>query len=212
MDEKGKSLQAQLQFMERNGRALEELIAKMLRVREEQESFLAGFARSLQDMGAQEDSREIAQCLTSLGECGGKLATETHDVMLQRPESEMLLTLTQIQDWGVVPMKRLLEDREKALKIEAKLQKEYDEKRGGSAKEKEKKLRMLSDQKRRVENVNVLIEYHMRKFEEFRLLKMKKIMGELARSNMFYHAKGLELFSVPCAQISSLQARAHGED
>lgn len=105
MDEKGKSLQAQLQFMERNGRALEELIAKMLRVREEQESFLAGFARSLQDMGAQEDSREIAQCLTSLGECGGKLATETHDVMLQRPESEMLLTLTQIQDWGVVPMK-----------------------------------------------------------------------------------------------------------
>lgn len=45
--------------------------------------------------------------------------------------------------------------------------------RGGSAKEKEKKLRMLSDQKRRVENVNVLIEYHMRKFEEFRLLKMK---------------------------------------
>lgn len=36
-------------------------------------------------------------------------------------------------------------------------------------------------------------------------------MGELARSNMFYHAKGLELFSVPCAQISTLQARAHGE-
>lgn len=105
MDEKGKSLQAQLQFMERNGHALEELVAKMLRAREEQESFLAAFARSLQDMGAQEDSSEIAQCLTSLGECGGKLAAETHDVMLQRPEGEMLLTLTQIQDWGVVPMK-----------------------------------------------------------------------------------------------------------
>lgn len=106
MDEKaGKSLQAQLQFMERNGRALEELIAKMMRVREEQESFLVGFARSLQDMGAQEDSKEIARCLASLGESGGKLATETHDVMLQRPEGEMLLTLTQIQDWGVVPMK-----------------------------------------------------------------------------------------------------------
>lgn len=99
---------------------------------------------------------------------------------------------------------------------------------------------MLSDQKRRVENVNLLIDYHMRKFEEFRLLKMKVpasywsvgcwcwdqelidlssssaslrqiIMGEMARSNMFYHAKGLELFSVPCAQISTLQARAHGE-
>lgn len=105
MDEKSKSLQTQLQFMERNGKALEELIAKMLRVREEQESFFHGFSRSLQDIGAQEDSRELAQCLLSLGDCGQKMAAETHGVMLQRPEGEMLLTLTQIQDWGVVPMK-----------------------------------------------------------------------------------------------------------
>uniref|UniRef100_K3X4A2 BAR domain-containing protein n=1 Tax=Globisporangium ultimum (strain ATCC 200006 / CBS 805.95 / DAOM BR144) TaxID=431595 RepID=K3X4A2_GLOUD len=207
MDDLGKRVQAQLQFMERNGRALEELIAKMLRMREEQEGFLHGFAKALQDIGAQEDSKELAQCLLSLGDCGQRLASETHDVMLQRPEGEMLLALTQIQDWGIVPMKRLLEDREKALKIEYKLQKEYDEKRGGSGKEKEKKLRMLSDQKRRVENVNALIDYHLSKFEEFRILKMKKIMNELARSNMFYHAKGLELFSVPCAAIAKLHAR-----
>lgn len=42
-----------------------------------------------------------------------------------------------------------------------------------SAKEKEKKLRMLSDQKRRVENVNSLIDYHMKKFDHFRISKMK---------------------------------------
>lgn len=104
-DERGRSLQAQLQFMERNGRALEELVAKMLRVREEQESFFTGFARALQDVGAQEESPELAQCLTSLGDCGQKLAAETHDVMLQRPEPEVLLTLAYIQDWGIVPMK-----------------------------------------------------------------------------------------------------------
>jgi hypothetical protein len=105
MDDLGKRVQAQLQFMERNGRALEELIAKMLRMREEQEGFLHGFAKALQDIGAQEDSKELAQCLLSLGDCGQRLASETHDVMLQRPEGEMLLALTQIQDWGIVPMK-----------------------------------------------------------------------------------------------------------
>lgn len=36
-------------------------------------------------------------------------------------------------------------------------------------------------------------------------------MGELARSEMFYHAKGLELFSVPCAQIAKLHVPLPGE-
>lgn len=105
MDERGRSLQSQLQFLERNGRALEELVAKMLRVREEQAAYLGGFARSLQDAGAQETSTAVAQCLVSLGESAQRLALETHDVLLQRPEAEVLLTLAHIQDWGVVPMK-----------------------------------------------------------------------------------------------------------
>jgi hypothetical protein len=37
---------------------------------------------------------------------------------------------------------------------------------------------MLSDQRRRVENVNGLIDHHMRKFEQFRTAKMKVYNGE----------------------------------
>ncbi|RLN93099.1 hypothetical protein BBJ28_00018804 [Nothophytophthora sp. Chile5] len=150
MDQRGRRLQAQLQFMERNGRALEELVAKTLRAREEQESFLGVFAKTLEDIAAQEEFPPLAQCLGSLGECGQKLVSESHDVMLLRPESEILLAVTQIQDWAIVPMKQ-----------------------GSSAKEKEKKLRMLSDQKRRVENVNALLDTHTENFEHYRVLKMK---------------------------------------
>ena len=45
--------------------------------------------------------------------------------------------------------------------------------RGSSGKEKERKLRMLSDQKRRVENVNALLDIHMESFERYRIEKMK---------------------------------------
>ncbi|KAG7393512.1 hypothetical protein PHYPSEUDO_007349 [Phytophthora pseudosyringae] len=207
MEQRGRTLAAQLQFMERNGRALEELVAKMMKAREEQETFLGAFAKSLEDIAAQEECAPLAQCLGSLGESGQKLASESHDVMMLRPETEILQVVTQIQDWAIVPMKRLLEDREKAIKIEAKLQKEYDElRRGSSAKEKEKKLRMLSDQKRRVENVNVLLDTHMENFDRYRIQKMKKIVSELARSQAFYHAKGLELFTVPCQSIAALHS------
>eukprot|EP00644_Phytophthora_capsici_P008068 jgi/Phyca11/20153/fgenesh1_pg.PHYCAscaffold_58_\ len=198
-------LTAQLQFMEHNARALEELVARMMKAREEQEAFLGVFAKSLEDIAAQEEWPPLAQCLGGLGECGQTLVSESHDVMMLRPETEILQVVTQIQDWAIVPMKRLLEDREKAIKIEAKLQKEYDEIKRGSSKEKEKKMRMLSDQKRRVENVNTLLDTHMENFERYRIQKMKKIVSELARSQAFYYAKGLELFAVPCQNIAKLQ-------
>ncbi|KAJ0402130.1 hypothetical protein P43SY_000445 [Pythium insidiosum] len=175
MDEHGKRLQGRLQFVETNIKALEELVAKMLRLREEQESFHYTFAKTLSDVSATEDAKPLAQCLFKLSESSTKMAKDTHDVMLQRPEPEILQVLTQIQDWGVVPLKRLLDDREKALKIEQKLQKEYDDRsRSATTKEKEKKWRMLSDQKRRVENVNALIDHHMKMFEDYRLAKMKQ--------------------------------------
>ncbi|KAL7680986.1 hypothetical protein Plhal304r1_c060g0146001 [Plasmopara halstedii] len=201
------ALAAQLQFMEHNGRALEDLVAKMMKAREEQEAFLGTFAQSLEDIAAQEECTPLAQCLENLGKCGQMLARESHDVMMLRPETEILQVLARIQDWAIVPMKRLLEDREKAIKIEAKLQKEYNElKRGSSAREKEKKLRMLSDQKRRVENVNALLDLHMVSFDRYRIQNMKKIVSELARSQAFYHAKGLELFGGSCQNIANFQA------
>lgn len=105
MEQRGRTLQAQLQFMERNGRALEELVAKMMKAREEQETFLGAFAKSLEDIAAQEEFAPLAQCLGNLGECGQKLASESHDVMMLRPETEILQVVTQIQDWAIVPMK-----------------------------------------------------------------------------------------------------------
>ncbi|DBA02464.1 TPA: hypothetical protein N0F65_008678 [Lagenidium giganteum] len=207
MDEKGRALAAHVQFLERNVKALEELVAKLIRMREEQEQFFSGvFTKSMEDVAAQEDCAPLAQCFTHLADASKKLAVDTHDVMLKRPEPEILQTLAQIQDWGIVPMRRLLEDRDKALKIEYKLQKEYDDKSrvSGAAREKEKKMRMLSDQKRRVENVNALIDQNMKKFEYFRVSKMKKVMNELARSQAFHHAKGLEYFAVPCASVTKL--------
>uniref|UniRef100_A0AAV1UAR2 Tyrosine specific protein phosphatases domain-containing protein n=1 Tax=Peronospora matthiolae TaxID=2874970 RepID=A0AAV1UAR2_9STRA len=68
-----------------------------------------------------------------------------------------------------------------------------------AAKEKEKKLWILSDQKLRVENVNALLDIHMANFERYMIEKMK-----LARSHSFYHAKGLGLFAVPCQSIAKL--------
>ncbi|KAG4231039.1 hypothetical protein PC116_g20682 [Phytophthora cactorum] len=181
MEQRGRTLAAQLQFMERNGRALEELVAKIMKAREDQEAFLGAFARSLEDIAAQEECAPLAQCLGNLGECGQKLVSESHDVMMLRPETEILQVVTQIQDWAIVPMK--------AIKIEVKLQKEYDElRRGSSAKEKEKKLRMLSDQKRRVENVNALLDTHTENFDRYRIQKMKKIT--LQGSNRRMQSKG----------------------
>ncbi|KAK1941633.1 hypothetical protein P3T76_006697 [Phytophthora citrophthora] len=98
-------LAAQLQFMERNARALEELVARMMKAREEQEAFLGVFAKSLEDIAAQEEWAPLAQCLGGLGECGQTLVSESHDVMMLRPETEILQVVTQIQDWAIVPMK-----------------------------------------------------------------------------------------------------------
>lgn len=56
----------------------------------------------------------------------------------------------------------------------------------------EKKIRALNDQKRRVENVDALVDYHIQQLELFRLTKLKTIFEELVRSEMFYHAKALE--------------------
>ncbi|TDH72297.1 uncharacterized protein CCR75_003441 [Bremia lactucae] len=174
LEQRSRLLAAQLQIFERNGRTLTELIAKMLKAREEQETILLAFAKSFEDIAAQEECAPLAHCLGSLGDCGQKLANESHEVMMLRPEKEILQVIAQIQEWAIVPMKRLLEDGEKAVKIEFKLQKEYDElKRGSSAREKEKKLRILSDQKRRVENGNALVNLHMEHFDRFRIENMK---------------------------------------
>lgn len=104
-DERGRALAARVQFMERNGRALEELTARMLRAREEQEAFLALFGRGMQDVAAQEDHSALGDCWAALAESGRRLASETHDVLLQRPETEILHSISQVQDWGVVPVK-----------------------------------------------------------------------------------------------------------
>lgn len=119
MDERGKYLLGQLQFMERNVKALEEVVAKMLRIREEQENFNNVFAKSMHDIGAMEEAKSLAHCFNSLGDCGTTLVQDTHDIMIVRPEVEILQVLTQIQDWGVVPMKvrRILGRRDCGLRI-----------------------------------------------------------------------------------------------
>ncbi|CAI5732791.1 unnamed protein product [Hyaloperonospora brassicae] len=213
MARRGRTLQAQVEFMERTGQAIEELVVKMMKAHEEQETYLVAFAASLEDVAAHETCAPLAKCLEALRECGQSLVRESHDVMMTRPETEILEVVAQMNDWAVTPMKRLLEDREKAVKIEVKLQRELEEiklQRGSAAKEKERKLRMLSDQKRRVENVNALLDIHMESFERYRIEKMKKIVSELTRSQAFYHAKGLELFAVPCQAIAKLYAEDVG--
>ncbi|CAH0476451.1 unnamed protein product [Peronospora belbahrii] len=198
-------LQTQLEVIERNGRVLEAIIEKMIAIRMKQETFLHEFAKSMNDLAIHEDCVSLAKCLGELSECGQKMENDCHDIMIERPEMEIVQIWTQIQEWGIGPMKKLVEDGEKVMKIEAKLQKEYNElKQGSSVKEKDKKLRMLLDQKRRVDNVHALLETHMENFDRYRIDKMKKIVTELARSQAFYHAKGLELFAVPCQAIATL--------
>ncbi|CAI5744028.1 unnamed protein product [Peronospora destructor] len=184
MEERGRYVSTQLQLMECTGRV---------------------FAKSLEDIAVQEDNAPLAKCLETLSECGQQMTIACHNVMIKRPETEILEVLNQIQDYAIVPMKKLLEDREKAVNIQLKLQLEHSELKRGSA-TKDKKLRMLSDQKRRVENVNALLDTHMENFDRYRTEKMMKIVSELARSQAFYHAKGLELFAVPCEAIAAIYA------
>jgi hypothetical protein len=105
MDEKGKRIQAQIQFMERNVKALEELVTKMVRIREAQEAFYVQFSKGMQDIGAQEDFSPLSQCFGVMADSCKKLNTETHEIMIQRPEEGIMQMLTQIQDWGITPMK-----------------------------------------------------------------------------------------------------------
>ena len=43
----------------------------------------------------------------------------------------------------------------------------------GKSKASEKKLRMVTDQKRRVANIDVLVDFHFQKLEHFRVAKLK---------------------------------------
>ncbi|CAH0491769.1 unnamed protein product [Peronospora farinosa] len=204
MDERGHDLQTQLELMECTGRVVHDLVAKLLTTYKEQEEFHTLFANRLKDIAIQQkDATLVVKCFEELSKCSHQMAMECHNIMIQRPEREVLHVWNQIQKYVIVPMKKLLEDREKALKIEMQLQLEYEELKQGSA-AKEKKLRMLSDQKRRVENVNALLETHMEQFDHYRTETLKKLVSELARSQAFYHAKGLELFAVPCQAIAEI--------
>lgn len=72
----------------------------------------------------------------------------------------------------------------------------------------EKKTRMLSDQKRKVEHVNDLVDFHMQKLEEFRVRKLKIIMHEMSHIEMFYHCKALEAIPRGSKMISLIDPKA----
>ncbi|EQC38199.1 hypothetical protein SDRG_04627 [Saprolegnia diclina VS20] len=175
VDERSKHLWNTLHLIERNLKLLAEAIEATTTFREARDAHAAKLAKAFDDCAITEPCMAVHTVLAAMGDATRTLSTETHEIMVVRPEQTAIVELTQIQDWGVVPMKRLLEDRDKAIKAIAKLQRDVDEKTivlGGN-KEREKRARLLTDQKRRVDNVNALLELHWKRFEFFRVTKMK---------------------------------------
>ncbi|KDO24027.1 hypothetical protein SPRG_10815 [Saprolegnia parasitica CBS 223.65] len=199
VDERSKHLWNTLHLIERNLKLLTEAIEATTTFREARDAHAAKLAKAFDDCAITEPCHAVHTVLAAMGDATRTLSTETHEVMVVRPEQTAIVELTQIQDWGVVPMKRLLEDRDKAIKAIAKLQRDVDEKiyLGGN-KEREKRARLLADQKRRVDNVNALLDVHWKRFEFFRVTKMKRVMSEMARAQLYYHCKGVECFTLPC--------------
>jgi hypothetical protein len=174
LDERSKYLWSAVQLMERNLRVIEEQIQISVKFRESRDAYVAKMANAFEACAAQEAFPTLQKSLLTLAEASKTLSLETHEMLVLRPEQHAIVQLTQIQDWGLVPIKRLLEDRDKAIKVQQKLQKDVDEKlSSGGNKEREKRLKLLQDQKRRVENVNALIDFHMKRFEYFRVSKLK---------------------------------------
>lgn len=105
MDASLEDIRAQVQFTERNIRILEETVIKMIRKREDSQQFLQVLSENMHNVAAQEHCPELNQCITELAESFRVFGEKTNVVMTQRPEAHILQVLTQIQDWGVVPMK-----------------------------------------------------------------------------------------------------------
>ncbi|OQR86879.1 hypothetical protein ACHHYP_09754 [Achlya hypogyna] len=208
VDERSKQLWNMLHLVERNLKVLEEQIAASTRFREARDAHAAKVAKALDDCAVTEACGSLKAAISSLGDATRTLSIETYEMMLVRPEQQAIVELTQIQDWGVVPMRRLIEDRDKALKTQNKLQRDIDEKLYlGGNKERDKRVRLLNDQKRRVENVNSLLDMHLTRFEYYRVTKMKKVMNEMARAQLYYHCKGVECFTVPCRTAPLIDPR-----
>nr|CCA24031.1 conserved hypothetical protein [Albugo laibachii Nc14] len=208
MDFDPEQIRTQMHVAERNLKVLEESIVKMIRIREDTQQFMQDFATSMSNIGAEEYDAAMSHCIQSLGSSVSNVSKQTSDIMLHRPQSHILQVLTQIQDWGIVPIQRLLEDREKVDRIEIRLKREFE--RAYGERDREKKKRLLADQKRRKENVNQLVAYHLQQFEQFRIIQMKKVMQEIMRSEVHFHAKSLEELASPCTLITQVHAGTNG--
>ena len=104
MDFDPEQIRTQMHVAERNLKVLEESIVKMIRIREDTQQFMQDFATSMSNIGAEEYDAAMSHCIQSLGSSVPNVSKQTSDIMLHRPQSHILQVLTQIQDWGIVPI------------------------------------------------------------------------------------------------------------
>ncbi|ETV74035.1 hypothetical protein, variant 2 [Aphanomyces astaci] len=200
VDERTTYLWNAVHVLERNLKVLEDQIHQTVAFREQRDVLAAKVAKALEECAAQENVPSLQRAFSTYAEATQTLSTDTRELLVVRPEQQAMVELAQIQDWAVVPMKRLLEDRDKSIKTLKKVQRDVDDMLQTN-KEREKRQRLVHDQRRRVENVNALVDVHMKRFEFFRVTKLKKVMSELARAQLHYHCKGIECFSSPCQMV-----------
>ncbi|CAK4702734.1 hypothetical protein LEN26_009034 [Aphanomyces euteiches] len=211
LDERTAYLWNAVQVLERNVKIMEDSIRQTIVFREQRDAHAAKVARALDDCASHEGVPSLQRAFASYADATRTLSVDTHELLVVRPEQLAMVELAQIQDWAIVPMKRLLEDREKAMKAVLKLQRDVEDKLQTN-KEREKRMRLLQEQRRRAENVNSLVDYHMKRFEFFRVTKLKKVMNELSRAQLFYHCRGLECFTPPCKVVPLVDPKAASED
>ncbi|ETV74033.1 hypothetical protein H257_11347 [Aphanomyces astaci] len=172
VDERTTYLWNAVHVLERNLKVLEDQIHQTVAFREQRDVLAAKVAKALEECAAQENVPSLQRAFSTYAEATQTLSTDTRELLVVRPEQQAMVELAQIQDWAVVPMKRLLEDRDKSIKTLKKVQRDVDDMLQTN-KEREKRQRLVHDQRRRVENVNALVDVHMKRFEFFRVTKLK---------------------------------------
>ena len=104
-DEKGQFLFAHVEFFERNVLMLQQEVSKWMQAHEKAEQYLKGFKKTMESIAAQESFKPLGESLRAIANAAESLTETTHDVMCERPETQLLSMLAQIQLQAIVPIK-----------------------------------------------------------------------------------------------------------
>lgn len=126
VDERGAFLNDQVEFFERNVVVLGKQISNWMAAHSSGSLNMDGFGQAMLSMSAHEVYVDLANAFQTMADSTAKLNQETHEIMSERSKDKLLNMLVQIQNDAIDPVKKLLKDREGAIKLQSKLERENE--------------------------------------------------------------------------------------